>query len=243
MIKNTNNDKIIVAFDVENKEEAIKYLKILKNKLSIVKIGSYLFTKEGPEIIRIIAGEGIKIFLDLKFHDIPNTVAKTARVVASFGIDMFTIHISGGKDMMRACKESVLKAAQDYSTIPPKIFGVTVLSSLNDSALLRELKIGKKRRSYVKILSYEAFNSGLDGVVASGEEIRNIKNICGKDFKIIVPGIRPSWFIESDDQKNILTPKKALDLGADYLVIGRPILKSPDPCGAIEEIQEEICKG
>ncbi|MBI5417075.1 orotidine-5'-phosphate decarboxylase [Candidatus Poribacteria bacterium] len=240
MIDENITEKVILALDVENKEEAMKYLKTLKDKLSIVKIGSYLFTKEGPQIIRIFTDEGIKVFLDLKFHDIPNTVAKTASVVASLGIEMFTIHTSGGKDMMRSCKDSIHKTSAEMALIPPKIVGVTILSSIDDKTLLKELKIGKKRRSYVRILSEEAFDSGLDGVVASGEEIRIIKKTCGKDFKIIVPGIRPSWFLESDDQKKILTPKEAFKLGADYIVVGRPILKDKDPAGALEKIYEEV---
>ncbi|MBI4652300.1 orotidine-5'-phosphate decarboxylase [Candidatus Desantisbacteria bacterium] len=233
-------DKVILALDVENKDIAEKYLKLLEDKLSVIKIGSYLYTQEGPDIVKRVHDHGMKVFLDLKFHDIPHTVAKTARIVTSLGVYMFTIHTSGGKEMMRACKESVLKSAEELGVVPPKIVGVTVLSSIDDKILKKELKIGKKRRSYVKILSAFAFYSGLDGVVASGEEIKNIKKILNKDFLLVVPGIRPSWFIEADDQKKALTPKEALALGADYLVIGRPVLKSPDPRHEMDRVYEEI---
>ncbi|MBI5207862.1 MAG: orotidine-5'-phosphate decarboxylase [Candidatus Firestonebacteria bacterium] len=236
MTDKNSNEKIILALDVGTKDEAIKYFKILKNKISIIKIGSYLFTRLGPEIIHLAHGEGFKVFLDLKFHDIPNTVAKTSEIVSSYGIFMFTIHTMGGKTMMKDCVKSVKQSCSN----PPKIIGVTLLSSIDEIQLHKELKIGKKVKSYVKILSRAAYDAGLDGVVGSGEEIMNIKKTCEKDFLVVVPGIRPSWFKEPDDQKRTLTPKEALQIGADYLVIGRPILMSPDPAGAIEKIYEEI---
>jgi orotidine-5'-phosphate decarboxylase len=193
----------------------------------------------GPGIVEEIQKRGKKVFLDLKFHDIPNTVTKAALSATRLGVYMFNVHTSGGFEMMRKCRDSVVEMCLKENLERPKILGVTVLTSLSREILTDELGIQYGLRTHVRHLSSLALKAGLDGVVASAREVELIRNHCGKCFIIVTPGIRPSW-TPPDDQKRTMTPKEAIREGSDYLVIGRAVLQQPDPIKAVELISLEI---
>lgn len=207
--------------------------------INIFKVGLELFTSCGPRIVEDIKKKGKKVFLDLKFHDIPNTVSKAALAAMKLGVYMFNLHASGGLEMMKRCKDSVIEVCLKENMDRPKILAVTVLTSLSREILRDELGIQYGLRTHVRHLSALALKAGLDGVVASAREVEIIRNHCGKGFLIVTPGIRPSW-TPPDDQKRTMTPKDAMREGADYLVIGRAVLQQPDPLKAIELITLEI---
>jgi orotidine-5'-phosphate decarboxylase len=232
-------DRIILALDVPDYEEAIRIVYKFEEHIEIFKVGSELFTAVGPEIIKKINSMGKKVFLDLKFHDIPNTVAKSAAAAARLGVFMFNVHTLGGLEMMRKAAEVIRKISLDENIERPKLIGVTILTSMDQAALKDELGISMRMGVQVKHLAGLAQRAGLDGVVASPVDTENIRAHFGKDFLIVTPGIRPSW-ASADDQKRMLTPKEALRRGADYLVIGRAILSQPDPVSALKRIEEEI---
>ncbi len=232
-------DRIILALDVPDYEEAIRTVYRFEEHIEIFKVGSELFTAVGPEIIKKINSMGKKVFLDLKFHDIPNTVAKSAAAAARLGVFMFNVHTLGGLEMMRKAAEVIRKISLDENIERPKLIGVTILTSMDQAALKDELGIEMRMGVQVKHLAGLAQRAGLDGVVASPVDAENIRAHFGKDFLIVTPGIRPSW-ASADDQKRMLTPKEALRRGADYLVIGRAILSQPDPVSALKRIEEEI---
>ncbi len=233
------SERIILALDVSNPSYAIEIVEKFSDKINIFKVGLELFTIAGPSIIDEIHKRKKKVFLDLKFHDIPNTVARAATAVTMLGVFMFNVHISGGFEMMKKCTETVVEICLKENLNRPKILGVTVLTSLTRESLRDELGVQYGLRTHVKHLSNLAMKAGLDGVVASAREAEIVRNHCGKDFIIVTPGIRPSW-TPPDDQKRTMTPKEALKQGADYLVLGRSILKQPDPLKAIELISVEI---
>lgn len=232
-------DRIILALDVSDYDEAVETVRRFAEHVNIFKVGSELFTSSGPKVVRQIHLMGKKVFLDLKFHDIPNTVAKTAAAVARLGVFMFNVHTLGGIEMMKQAAEMIRKISLDENIDRPKLIGVTVLTSIDQAALQGELGIGLRMSAQVKHLAGLAYNAGLDGVVASPEDAESIRSHFGKDFLIVTPGIRPSW-AEADDQKRMLTPKEAVRRGADYLVIGRAITSQPDPLAALKSIEEEI---
>ena len=232
-------DRIILALDVPDYDEAIRIAYQFEEHIEIFKVGSELFTAVGPEIIKKINSMGKKVFLDLKFHDIPNTVAKSAAAAARLGVFMFNVHTLGGLEMMRKAAEVIRKISLDENIERPKLIGVTILTSMDQAALKDELGIAMRMGVQVKHLAGLAQRAGLDGVVASPVDAENIRAHFGKDFLIVTPGIRPSW-ASADDQKRMLTPKEALRRGADYLVIGRAILSQPDPVSALKRIEEEI---
>ena len=232
-------DRIILALDVPDYEEAIRIVYKFEEHIEIFKVGSELFTAVGPEIIKKINSMGKKVFLDLKFHDIPNTVAKSAAAAARLGVFMFNVHTLGGLEMMRKAAEVIRKISLDENIERPKLIGVTILTSIDQAALKDELGIAMRMGVQVKHLAGLAQRAGLDGVVASPLDADNIRSRFGKDFLIVTPGIRPSW-ASADDQKRMLTPREALRRGADYLVIGRAILSQPDPVSALKRIEEEI---
>jgi orotidine-5'-phosphate decarboxylase len=231
-------EKIIVALDVAREEEAYALVKELSPVISFFKVGMRLYTACGPRIVTGLKKLGIKIFLDLKFHDIPNTVAATAEVVTHLGVDMFNIHLSGGRRMVRATVEAVREAAGKEGLLLPAILGVTVLSSLNEK-MLGEVSGVENLKEHVVRLSLMGQENGLDGVVASPLEVAYIRQECGPHFLTVTPGVRPGW-ASLDDQSRVLTPRQALDAGANYLVIGRPIIAHPSPLKAAEKILEEI---
>lgn len=234
-----SKDRIILALDVPDYDEAIRVAHQFEDHIEIFKVGSELFTAVGPEIIKKINSMGKKVFLDLKFHDIPNTVAKSAAAVARLGVFMFNVHTLGGLEMMRKAAEIIRKISLDENIERPKLIGVTILTSIDQASLHDELGIAMRMSVQVKHLAGLAQRAGLDGVVASPVDAENIRAHFGKDFLIVTPGIRPSW-ASADDQKRMLTPKEALRRGADYLVIGRAILSQPDPVSALKRIEEEI---
>ncbi|MCI4624573.1 MAG: orotidine-5'-phosphate decarboxylase [Candidatus Magnetoovum sp. WYHC-5] len=232
-------EKLCIALDVDNIEEAIRLARVLVSSVGIFKVGKQLFTKEGPRVIKEIINIGGKVFLDLKYHDIPNTVASAAKEVVKLGVHMFNIHASGGSEMMQATVEAVNKEAQKLGTAKPLILAVTVLTSINDYMLTTELGVRRELTEHVVYLANLAKHSGINGVVASPQEIQAIRNNCGKDFIILTPGIRPLWSTK-DDQKRVTTPKEAIALGADYIVVGRPILKADNPVEAANKILEDM---
>ncbi|MEW6163247.1 MAG: orotidine-5'-phosphate decarboxylase [Nitrospirota bacterium] len=233
------DEKLILALDVSERNHAIELVKRFKDYVGIFKVGPELFMSSGSKIVEDINKKGKKVFLDLKFHDIPNTVSKVAIVATRLGVHMFNVHTSGGLEMMRRCKDSVVEVCLKENLDRPKILGVTVLTSISKEILLSELGIQHTLRTHVRHLSALALKAGLDGVIASAREASMIRNHCGRGFLIVTPGIRPSW-TPPDDQKRTMTPKEAIREGADYLVIGRGILQHTDPLKAIELINLEI---
>lgn len=230
--------RIIVALDLPSSEEAFSLISRLRGKVGMFKIGSELFTTAGPEFVRKVVALGEEVFLDLKFHDIPNTVAKAGISAARLGVFMFNLHATGGKEMLVRASSEVREYCEKESLRPPKILAVTILTSLNKE-LASEVGFSGEILDLVKKLSALAREAGLDGVVCSPKEIEVVRAECGGDFLIVTPGIRP-LFASADDQKRITTPREALDAGADYLVIGRPITKASSPEEAVEAIISEI---
>ncbi len=231
-------NRIIVALDVPNRDAALTLVEQLSGRAGMFKIGKQLFTAEGPALVREIVAAGERVFLDLKFHDIPNTVAGAADSAIRLGVSLFNVHALGGTEMMRVAAQAVQNSAADQTT-RPHILGVTVLTSMDDKNLA-EVGIPSKADELVVRLATLARDAGLDGVVASPREIRLIREqVAAKNFIILTPGIRPVWS-ESGDQKRIATPQQAIQDGADYIVIGRAITSSDDPRSAAERIVEEI---
>lgn len=231
--------RIILALDVSEYDNAIDIVQRFKEHIDIFKVGSELFTSVGPRIIEEIHLTGKKVFLDLKFHDIPNTVAKSALAAAKLGVFMFNVHTLGGFEMMKQAAQTLTKYSLEHNMERPRLIGVTILTSINQDALRDELSVTVRMNTQVKHLAGLAQRAGLDGVVASPEDAEMVRARFGKDFLIVTPGIRPSW-AAMDDQKRTLTPRKAIQMGADYLVIGRAITSHPDPVGALKLIEEEI---
>jgi len=223
-------DKIIVALDVPTKVAALDLVDQLREQISIFKIGLQLYTAEGPEIVRAVLSTGAKVLLDLKLHDIPNTVARAVESATNLGVRMLTIHLSGGSEMIRAATAA---RANNIS-----ILGVTVLTSATEQTL-REIGIADKVDDQVLRLAKLGVDVEIDGVVAGPHEIKALRHEFGDEIKIVVPGIRPTRS-EAGDQKRVMTPRQALDMGADYLVIGRPITTHPNPREAVAKILAEL---
>ena len=232
-------EKLIIALDVSHPKQAIDIVDMLGDYVNIFKVGFELFVSAGPKIIEEIHGKGKKVFLDLKFHDIPNTVTKAAIAAARLGVYMFNMHTSGGLEMMKRSFEGVYETCVKENIQRPKIIGVTILTSIDNVILKNEMGVHYSLKSHVKNLAMLAKKAGLDGVVASPHEITMIKQHCGKEFLVVTPGIRPSW-TPPDDQMRTATPKEALKNGADYIVMGRGILKQDDPIKSLEIISLEI---
>jgi orotidine-5'-phosphate decarboxylase len=232
-------ERIILALDLADYNEAMDVVNRFKDHVTIFKVGSELFTSAGPKIVEAINNTGKKVFLDLKFHDIPNTVAKTVRIAAGLRVFMFNVHTLGGLHMMKQAAQELVKSSLKHNIDRPKLLGVTILTSINETILSHELGIGQNMKTQVRHLAGLAVNAGLDGVVASPEEIDLIRSSCGTEFLIVTPGIRPSW-AGTDDQQRTMTPKEAIRKGADYIVIGRAILSQPDPIKALERIHKEM---
>jgi len=228
-------ERIIVALDVDKKVDALKLVRQLRGQVGCFKIGSQLYTAEGPQIVEEIVSLGEKVFLDLKFHDIPNTVEKAARRVCELGVAMFTLHTSGGSKMMKAAVDAVTGC---HAAPPALILGVTVLTSLGQEDLA-EVGIPVPLPEQVLRLADLARHCGIGGLVASPQEVAAIRARVGSGMKIVTPGIRPSG-AGINDQNRIATPTVAIRSGADYLVVGRPITASPDPAGSAERIAAEI---
>ena len=203
-----------------------------------VKIGNQLFTAAGPTAVERALKRGARVFLDLKYHDIPNTVAGAVREATRLGVFMLNVHASGGVAMMRAASDAAAKAASDFAVTRPIVLGVTVLTSLDRRALLSEVGVAASVEGHVLRLAERAREAGLDGCVASPQEIGLLRRALGDHWKIVTPGIRPAD--RGDDQRRVATPESAVRAGADYIVVGRPITAAPDPAAAIRAIVEEI---
>ncbi len=229
---------IICAIDVKDPVQALNLCKELKDSIGYIKLGLEFFTINGPEGVRLIKSCGMPIFLDLKFHDIPNTVAEAVRSSVRLGVDMLTIHTSGGKAMMKAAAQAATDEAARLGVSKPLVLGVTVLTSM-DVSDLKDTGVFTQVQDQVVSLAKLAAESGLDGVVCSPLEIESIKKECGNSLKLIVPGIRPDGG-GGDDQKRVMTPLQAITAGADFIVIGRPITKAENPLNAANAILSSI---
>ena len=234
-----NKKKLILALDVSEYQYALELIDRFRDAIEVFKVGLELYTVAGPEIINQIHKRDRKVFLDLKFHDIPTTVSKAGIAAARLGVFMFNVHASGGLDMMRKCREDVINLCLKENLDKPRMIGVTVLTSMSQETLKNEIGVQHSLNTHVRHLAGLALKAGLDGVVASAREAAMIRGHCGRGFLIVTPGIRPSW-TPSDDQWRTMTPKQALKEGADFLVMGRAILNQSDPMKAIELIQKEM---
>ena len=233
----SNAGRIIIALDVQTKEEGLALVGRLKDARTF-KVGLELFTAEGPALFRKLKALRKDIFLDLKLHDIPNTVAGAVRSAFKHGVRMMTIHTSGGREMMAKAAEAAKAAAEAGQGPRPLLLGVTVLTSLKGNDL-EEVGLGSDVASQVLRLAGLAKAAGLDGVVCSPQEIEVLRREYGRDLIIVTPGIRPVW-AAAQDQKRIMTPAEAVAKGADYLVIGRPITGAPSPNDAFLKVVEEL---
>lgn len=230
----TYDPKIIVALDYADANSALKLVSQLDPKLCRLKVGKELFTAAGPQFVEKLTRSDFGVFLDLKFHDIPNTVAKACSAASNLGVWMLNVHASGGMEMMQAAKQAV-----DSSAGKPLLIAVTVLTSMNQQAL-NQIGIHTELATHVQNLATLTQEAGLDGVVCSAMEAKSLRKNLGHDFCLVTPGIRPAN-ASKDDQSRIVTPKDALELGSSYLVIGRPITQAANPLVALEAIHAE-CK-
>lgn len=224
--------ELIVVLDVDTEEEALGIVKACGD-CRYFKVGSQLFTRCGPGIVRAIQSMEKLVFLDLKFHDIPNTVAKAAKAAADLGVSLFTLHAAGGRRMIEAAREAV-------EGTETRILAVTVLTSLSDEMLQDEIGLRDKVGQAVPRLAKMAIGSGAHGVVSSPQEIGSVRTAVGAGPLIVTPGIRPAWSVTDDDQVRITTPKQAAAAGASFVVVGRPILKHENPAEAVRLILEEL---
>ena len=230
---------LIVALDVSSAAEALSLADSLRGTVGAFKIGKQLFTAEGPLVVRTLAERGDRVFLDLKFHDIPNTVAGAVTSAVKTGAWMINVHASGGRDMMRAAADAARVTAEQLGRERPLVVAVTVLTSL-DQAALAEIGVAAPIREQVVRLAALAQASGLDGVVASPLEIADIRAACGNTFAIVTPGIRGAQQSGKDDQARTLGAREAIDAGAHYLVVGRPITAAPDPRAAAAQMARDV---
>lgn len=234
-------DRIIVPLDVPTVPAAIALLEQLPN-VTFWKVGLELFVSAGPSILTELKSRQKKIFLDLKFHDIPNTVAGACRAAAKFGVDLMTVHAAAGNVALTAAQQAVTEGAEEAGYPVPKLLAITVLTSLNARAIAFDLKIPLELPEYVLHLALLAQASGIPGAVCSPHEVAQLRQICGDEFVLVCPGVRPTW-AEVGDQQRVMTPTQALAAGADYLVIGRPITQASDPAIAFDRICAELSFG
>ena len=227
-------DRIFCAIDTPDLADALLLAELLAGEVGAIKLGKEFFTAHGPDGVRKVAACGHKIFLDLKYHDIPNTVAGAIRAAAGLNCTVLTVHASGGPPML----EAAMAAAAEAGRKRPKVVAVTVLTSLDDGDLAAVGQHGPAADQVLR-LARLAEASGLDGVVCSPHEVGLLRREIGDAFALVVPGVRPDW-AGADDQKRVMTPGEAIAAGADHLVIGRPITKSADPVGAARRIAVEI---
>jgi orotidine-5'-phosphate decarboxylase len=230
-------DQLLAALDVESGARALQIADSVRGVVGGYKIGKRLFTLEGPSIVRALVERGDRVFLDLKFHDIPNTVAAAVAAATTLGVWMVNVHASGGRTMMEAAREAAREAAERDRRQPPLVIGVTVLTSMNAAALI-EVGVTAPLMEQVVRLARLAQDAGLDGVVASPQETRVIRAACGSDFTIVTPGIRGGAAVMpgKDDQARTMSAGEAIAAGASYLVVGRPIIGAADPRAAAENI-------
>ena len=233
-------DRVLVALDVETRDEALRLADTLRGSVGGFKIGSRLFTAEGPSMVRALTERGDRVFLDLKFHDIPNTVATAVEAATQLGVWMLNVHASGGTAMMRAARAAAHDAAATHKVTPPLVIAVTVLTSMSQAAL-QETGVPIDLMDQVLRLAELTRDAGLDGVVASPRETSAIRRRLGAEFAIVTPGIRGGAAVAAkDDQERTMSPADAVAAGASYLVVGRPIIAAPDPKAAARAIMESL---
>jgi orotidine-5'-phosphate decarboxylase len=236
------SNKLIFALDANNYDEAISWVELLSGHVGMFKIGKELFTAIGPKIIQSVKERGQRVFLDLKFHDIPNTVARAAQAAVALYVDMFNIHASGGSQMMREAVSATWACADTLGRSRPVVLAVTVLTSLNNDDLT-EIGFQKNTSELVLHLAKLAKIAGASGVVASAQDIAMLKENLGDKFVIVTPGIRSATETKKDDQKRTLSAYEAVKTGADYIVVGRPIREAQDPLDVCRQIVQEIDAG
>ncbi len=232
-------ERLIVALDVDSKAKAMEFARILAPHGSMFKVGMELFYSCGPEIISSLREKGAGVFLDLKLHDIPNTVSRAVKVLTRYGASIINVHAAGGTEMMKAAVEAAGEEAGRLGIDRPRIIAVTVLTSIGQRELNQQLGIKGQIQDLVTYWSQLAQKSGMDGVVASAREAAAIRNACGEAFIIVTPGIRPAG-TAAGDQKRIVTPSDAIKAGATYIVVGRPVTAAADPLSAARQIVYEM---
>ncbi len=231
-------DRIIVPLDVPTQEEAIALIDKLP-QVTFWKVGLELFVSAGPGILQELKSRQKRIFLDLKFHDIPNTVAGACRAASRYGVDLVTVHAAAGKEALKAAQAAIQAGAAETGCEPPNLIAITLLTSLSSRALAFELKVPLELPEYVLNMALLAQECGLAGVVCSPQEAAQLRQTCGDRFLLVCPGVRPTW-AATGDQSRVVTPAAALQAGANYLVIGRPITAADDPVVAFERICGEM---
>ena len=229
-----NQSRVVVALDFDDQNKALAFVDTIDPQSCRLKIGKEMFTYFGPDFVKQLVAKGFDVFLDLKFHDIPNTVAKAVTAAAELGVWMVNVHASGGEKMMRAAKEALIS----YGDKAPILIAVTVLTSMEQSELPL-IGVDTQLDEHVLRLASLTKECGLDGVVCSAQEATRLKSVLGDDFQLITPGIRPAGSAVGD-QKRIMTPEKAVAAGSDYLVIGRPITQSDAPQQVLADINQSL---
>jgi orotidine-5'-phosphate decarboxylase len=224
------NSRLIIALDVNTDKQAKQFVQSLFSRVKIFKIGPVLFTSYGPKVIELVRKRGADVFLDLKFHDIPNTVANAVRQATRLKVRMLTLHTSGGEEMLMRAAQAAREESCKLKIKKPLLLGITVLTSDKQSANTKKTVLQRARL---------AQKAGLDGIVCSVHEVKAVRKACGKDFIIVTPGIRPKS-AQSGDQKRVATAKDAFSAGADYIVVGRPIIEADDPLEAAKNIIKEM---
>ncbi len=231
-------DRIIVPLDVPSEERAIALVEQLP-QVRWWKVGLELFVSSGPNILQTLKNRQKRIFLDLKFHDIPNTMAGACREAAAYGVDLVTVHAAAGRSALKAASVAAFEGSQATGCPPAKLIAITLLTSLTSRDLAFDLKIPLELPDYALKMALLAQETGLNGAVCSPQEVEQLRQTCGDDFLLVCPGVRPKW-AEAGDQRRAMTPFDAIKAGADYLVIGRPITAATDPVAAWERICEEL---
>lgn len=234
-------ERIIVPLDVPSVEDAIALIDALP-EVTFWKVGLELFVSAGPTILEQLKQRQKRIFLDLKFHDIPNTMAGACRAAGRYGVDLITVHAPAGKVALQAAQAAALEGAASVGCPPPNLIAVTLLTSINPRALAFELKVSLELTDYALQMALLAQDSGLSGIVCSPQEAEALRRVCGDDFLLVCPGVRPAGSAKGDQQR-AMTPSQAIAAGASYLVIGRPITQAPDPAVAFQQICDEIQQG
>jgi orotidine-5'-phosphate decarboxylase len=228
-----NSDRIIVPLDVPTLTAAIALVDQLP-EVTFWKVGLELFVSAGPEILHILKERNKRIFLDLKFHDIPNTVMSACRSASEYGVDLLTLHATAGRSALKLAADAMIQSQSST-----KLLAITLLTSLISRDLAFDLKVPLELPEYVLEMALMAKESGIHGAVCSPQEVRQLRDVCGSDYLLVCPGVRPLW-ASSGDQRRVMTPSEAIAAGADYLVIGRPITAAPSPAEAWEKICQEI---
>lgn len=237
--KQLARERLVLALDAEDFEQAHDLVVSLKDYIGTFKIGMHLFLKEGPKVFKMIHDEGCKIYFDGKFHDIPTSVAMASKSIVENKVDCYSIHISGGLKMLAASVESIVTYSEQLQQPKPKVFGVTILTSIGQKTLTKELGIPIKTQDHTFKLAQIAKEAGLDGIATSVCEAKLIKKEFNGDFTILTSAIRPTW-AQVNDQLRVFTPKEAIEAGSDLLLIGRPITQAKEPISAVKLITDEI---